>query len=99
MQSTGEYLAEANEKIKQLERRRALQDSKKRKAQEKNEVRRQLMIGQIFLDVFPEFLQLQPQYTSVDNKKEFAPLREYLTAMSRDEKLVYALKEITSQHD
>lgn len=79
-------------KLEQLERRKQLQDSKKRKAKQKNDERRIFIVGRIFLEIFPEFLNLHPQKSVEENGHEFAPLKNFLTILADDKELVNCLK-------
>lgn len=79
-------------KIEQLERRKRLQDNRKKKVKEKNDERRNFIVGKIFLSFLPEFLCLQPQKSSEENEREFAPLISFLFALTADEELVSIIK-------
>ncbi|MDE6760389.1 MAG: hypothetical protein K2J90_06830 [Lachnospiraceae bacterium] len=80
------------ETLEQLEHRKQLQDSKKRKAEKKNDERRIFIVGKILLDVFPEFLNLHPQKSAEENEVEFIPLKDFLSALAADKSLVRCLK-------
>jgi len=81
------------EKLEQLERRKLLQDKKKQQENKQLNERRKFIVGKIFLDAFPEYLQLMPQKDSEDNEREFAPLKNFLTALAREKRLLLVLKE------
>ena len=91
------------EKLEQLERRKRLQDSKKRKIKQKNDERRIFIVGKILLDIFPEFLELHPQKSIEMNEHEFAPLKNFLSVLAADKELVSCLKAkaamITSENN
>jgi len=70
MSKMNSQLFEDIKKLEQLEHRKQLQDNRARKLKEKNDERRKSIIGQIFLDFFPEFLELHPQKTRMENEYE-----------------------------
>lgn len=79
-------------KLEQLEHRKQLQDSKKMKAKQKNDVSRIFIVGRMFLDIFPEFLNLHPQKSIEENEHEFDPLKNFLSVLAADKELVECLK-------
>ena len=79
-------------KLEQLERCKRLQDNRKKKAKEKNDERRNFIVGKIFLSFFPEFMCLQPQKSNGENEQEFAPLINFLFVLTADEELVSIIK-------
>ena len=84
-------------RIEQLERRKRLQDNRKKTSKEKSDERRNFIVGKIFLTFFPEFLCLQPQKTSAENEPEFAPLINFLSVLATDEELISTLKATASK--
>lgn len=79
-------------KLEQLEHCKQLQDSKRRKAKQKNDESRIFIVGRMFLDIFPEFLSLHPQKSVEENEHEFAPLKDFLSIIADDKELVNCLK-------
>lgn len=92
MQMIDQQIEDELKKLEQLERRKQLQDSKRRKAEKKNDERRIFIVGRIFLDIFPEFLNLYSQKSVEENEHEFAPLKDFLSIIADDKKLVNCLK-------
>ena len=92
MQMIDQQIENDLEKLEQLERRKQLQDSKKRKAKQKNDERRIFIVGRIFLTAFPEFLNLHPQKSVEEDEYEFAPLKDFLAVLAADVELVSYLK-------
>ena len=76
----------------QREHLKRLKKSREKQAKEKNEQRRTFIAGRIFLEVFPEFLSLQPKIAEDENNIEFAPLKNFLMVLAAKEKLVDILK-------
>lgn len=103
MQMIDQQIENDLEKLEQLEHRKQLQDSKKRKAKQKKDESRIFIVGRIFLDIFPEFLYLYPQKSAEENEHEFAPLKDFLSILAADKELVRCLKAkaamITSENN
>lgn len=70
------------EKLEQLEHRKRLRNNKAKKDKERMDERRKFIVGRIFLDAFPEFMNLQPKNSVEENDLEFAPLVNFLTTLS-----------------
>lgn len=92
MQMIEQQIENDLKKLEQLEHCKQLQDSKKRKAKQKNDESRIFIVGRIFLDIFPEFLNLHPQKSVEENEHEFAPLKDFLSILAGDKELVNCLK-------
>ena len=92
MQMIDRQIENELKKLEQLERRKQLQDSKKKYAKQKNDERRIFTVGRIFLDAFPEFLDLHPQKSVEDDEHEFAPLKDFLNILAANKELVNCLK-------
>lgn len=77
-------LAEKMRQLEQLEKREQLRSNKAKSAQQKLDQRRSAIVGEIFLEIFPEFLNLKPQQTQQDTEREFRPLRDFLSAVAAE---------------
>lgn len=77
-------LAEKMRQLEQLEKREQLRSNKAKSARQKLDQRRSAIVGEIFLEIFPEFLNLKPQQTQQDNEREFRPLRDFLSNVAAD---------------
>ena len=70
--------------LEQLEKQEKLRVNREKSTRQKFNDRRCYIIGEIFLEVFPEFLKLQPQHTKQDNDREFRALRDFLSAVAAE---------------
>lgn len=71
-------------KLEQAEKRERLQINREKSARQKRDKSRRFIVGEIFLEIFPEFLSLQPQLTKQDNDREFRVLRDFLSAVAAE---------------
>ena len=71
-------------KLEQLEKQERLLANKEKITRQKRNDRRCFIVGEIFLDVFPEFLSLQPKLNVQDNEREFRALRDFLSAIAAE---------------
>lgn len=92
MSNINKRLEDDIKELQQHERRKRLQDNRKKKVKEKNDERRNFIVGEIFLNFFPEFLCLQPQKPSEEKEREFAPLINFLSVLAADEELVSTIR-------
>ena len=61
------------------------------------ETRRQIIIGGIVSDVFPEVMYYEPKNDEVSNNAEFAQIKCFLSLLAADDKYVMQLKEQVNQ--
>lgn len=71
-------------KLEQLEKQERLLANKEKITRQKLNDRRCFIVGEIFLEVFPEFLSLQPKLNVQDNEREFRALRDFLSAIAAE---------------
>ena len=93
MSSLNEKLLQARERVAQLEQQKRLRDNREKKKQAELNTRRQIIIGKMVSDHFPEVLQLQPRRTTEENLIEFAPVAKILSILVNDKQYVEHLKE------
>lgn len=93
MSSITELCTESQERVKQLERQKRLQEQHKKKKAEAVNLRRQVIIGGIICKYFPETLSLQPRQTELDNKDEFALFEATVALIASDTKYRDSFKE------
>ena len=77
-------LAERLRQLEQLEKCERLRANKEKSARQKIDHRRNIIVGEIFLEIFPEFLSLKPKQTQQDTEREFRPLRDFLSAVAAE---------------
>lgn len=76
-----DYISQGLERVRQLECRNRLKNQQAKKAAEAADLRRQIIVGSIFLEYFPDFKDLQPRSSSEEDEREFAPLRKFLASL------------------
>lgn len=69
-------------KVEQYEHQQLLRENRNREAESKIELRRKILIGEIFIKHFPIALQFTPGRTSDENKQIFKPLDNYMEALA-----------------
>ena len=92
MSDINRQLKDELEQLKQLKRLKQLQNSKAQTDRKKSTERRKFIVGKIFLDAFPEYLDLHPQKSVEEDALEFAPLINFLSVLSANKELVNFLK-------
>lgn len=90
--SIEERVKKVKEKIEKMETERRIDEKKKRENKEKEDKRRNYLIGELVSKYFPEILLLK-----VENKEQhaatFKPLEAFLKVLSEDTELVAQLKK------
>lgn len=82
-------MQDINAELRQLEQRERLERlrvNREKSSRKKRNDRRCFIVGEIFLEIFPEFLRLQPQLTAQDNEREFRVVRDFLSAVAAGRK-------------
>lgn len=74
--------AEVQKKIDQYEHKKLLRENQNKEAESKIELRRKILIGEMFIKHFPIALQFTPGRTSDENKQIFKPLDDYMEALA-----------------
>ena len=69
-------------KVEQYEHQQLLRENRNREAESKIELRRKILIGEMFIKHFPIALQFTPGRSSDENKQIFKPLDDYMEAMA-----------------
>lgn len=69
-------------KVEQYEHQQLLRDNRSKEAEAKIELRRKILIGEMFIKHFPIALQFTPGRSSDENNQIFKPLDDYLEALA-----------------
>ena len=81
------------ERHKQLEHQQQAQEARDKRKEAAINRDRQLIIGKIVSEYFPEVLRFQPCRTDADNQTEFAPVIRFLIELSHDKEYISKLKD------
>lgn len=73
-------------RLEQIEKREQLRANREKSIRKRTNASRCFIVGEIFLEIFPEFLSLEPQLTRQDNDYEFRVLRDFLSAVAAERK-------------
>lgn len=92
-----ERIAKSKAHTAKLEQLRRAEQRKKREAEKKKSQHRNLIIGEMVSNHFPEVTKLEPG-TKEENLATFKPLESFLSVLSADKELVKQLKEISISH-
>lgn len=80
--TVAERTAIAQRKVEQIERQQLLRENRCKEAESKIELRRKILIGEMFIKHFPIASQLTPGRSSDENKQIFKPLDDYMEALA-----------------
>lgn len=81
--NTNDTLARAKQKMRQAKQKQILKENREKKAKEDLDFRRKIIIGELFLQYFPNLQNFTPQINREANKVEFAALEQMLEALSQ----------------
>lgn len=90
--SIEECVKKVKEKIETLERERRNSDKRKRENKEKEDKRRNYLVGELVSKYFPETLSLKVE-SKEQNTATFKPLEAFLKVLAEDKELVAQLKK------
>lgn len=77
-----ERTAMVQRKVEQYEHQYLLRQNRSREAESKIELRRKILIGEMFIKHFPIASQFTPGRTSDENEQIFKPLDVYMEALA-----------------
>ena len=97
MESLDERITRTLERAEQLKRQKKAKDYQEKKRQAAIDIRRQQIIGRIVSEHFPELMRLQPRRREAENRAEFAPLSDFLTALAADTEYIRRTKEMATK--
>ena len=99
MGSITEKIEAARKRVAQLERQKRAQEIREKKARERINTRRNIIIGKMVEQYFPEVLEFIPRRTEAETKVEFAPLEHFISMLAADIEYVERLKASASMKD
>jgi hypothetical protein len=86
-----EQLAASKKMREQLKHRKREQEIRERNKREAVNTRRNIIIGELVSQYFPEVLNLQPKRTADANKAEFEDFEKILSAIAADNNYIMRL--------
>ena len=92
-----ERLAKANEKEKQYKHQKILQDNRRKVDQSKINLRRKILLGEIFIKHFPIVLKFTPGKSSMEDSKTLELLDDYIGSLSKCQQAFQAMEDILCQ--
>jgi len=92
-----ERLAKANEKEEQYKHQKILQDSRRAVDKSKIDLRRKILVGEIFIKHFPIALEFTPGKSSAEDNKIFEPLDDFMESLSRCHQYFQAMEDVLCQ--
>ena len=84
MSAINDKIAKRQEQIKQSERLKKEQDIREKNKQEAVNTRRNIIIGKMVCEYFPDVLNFYPRRTEAENKIEFLPFEQLLYVLAND---------------
>lgn len=92
-----ERLTKANEKERQFIHQKILQDNRRKTDKSKIDLRRKILVGEIFIKHFPIALEFVPGKSSMEDSKIFEPLDDYIGSLSNCQQAFQAMEDILCQ--
>lgn len=77
-----ERTAIVQRKMEQIERQQLLRENRCKEAKSKSELRRKIIIGEMFIKHFPIASQFTPGRSSDEDRQIFKPLDDYMEALA-----------------
>ena len=85
-----ERLAQARKKVEQAEHRQTLRDNREKDAKEKELMRRNFIVGEMFVKRFPIVLEIAPNALS---KESLEPLDKFMEALAECQRRYHDLED------
>jgi len=85
--------ADAQKKIKQYEHQKILQKNRTKESKANIDLRRKILIGEMFLKHFPIALKFTPGNSSDEDAKTFEPLDDFMESMSRCQQAFHSVED------
>lgn len=92
-----ERLAKAKKKIEQLEHQKVLCENRNKESKAKIDLRRKILIGEMFIKHFPIALEFTPGKTSDEDNQIFEPLDNFMEALSKSQQSFRAMEDALLQ--
>ena len=80
-------------RVDQLKNQKKSRERREREVKRKKDIRRNIIIGELVCEHFPNMMKLQPQRHSSDNAKEFAVFKHTLRLLAANTELLMQLNE------
>lgn len=94
-----ERLTKALKKVEQHEHQQLLQNNRNKEVESKIELRRKILVGEMFIKHFPIALQFTPGRTSDEDSQIFEPLDEYMKTLAECQQSFQKMEEaLLQQH-
>lgn len=84
-------------KMEQIKRQQLLRENRSKEAESNIELRRKIIIGEMFIKHFPIALRFTPGRTSDDNNQIFKPLDDYMEALAECQQLYQKMEDVLMQ--
>lgn len=94
-----ERLANAMKKVEQYEHQQLLQKKRNKEVEAKIELRRKILIGEMFIKHFPIALEFTPGKTSDEDSQIFEPLDEYMETLAECQQAFQNMEEALIQRN
>lgn len=92
-----ERLTKANEKERQYEHQKILQDNRRTVDKSKIDLRRKILIGELFMKHFPIALEFTPGKSSDEDNKIFEPLDDFMESLSKCQQSFQTMEDALCQ--
>lgn len=84
---------DAQKKIKQYEHQKILQKNRAKESKTHIDLRRKILIGEMFLKHFPIALKFTPGNSSDEDAKIFEPLDDFMESLSKCQQAFHAVED------
>lgn len=92
-----ERTAIAKKKVEQYEHQRLLQANRNKEAKSQMELRRKILIGEMFIKHFPIALQFTPGKSSNEDSQIFKPLDDYMELLAESQQSYQKMEDVLTQ--
>ncbi len=92
-----ERTAIAKKKVEQYEHQRLLQANRNKEAKSQMELRRKILIGEMFIKHFPIALQFTPGKSSNEDSQIFKPLDDYMESLAESRQSYQKMEDVLTQ--
>ncbi|MBD5523847.1 MAG: hypothetical protein HDR04_05405 [Lachnospiraceae bacterium] len=92
-----ERAAKVQRKVEQYDHQRLLQENRNKEAESKIELRRKILIGEMFIKHFPIALKFTPGKSSDENSRIFKPLDDYMELLAECQQSFQKMEEALIQ--
>lgn len=90
-------LETAQKKLSQYEHKKILQENLSKDTKEKIDLRRKILVGEMFLNHFPIALEFTPGKSTDENALIFKPLNDFMKSLSQCQQTFLAMEDALLQ--